>query len=320
MLSEIDLRGQTTKFLYDYKDSGDCEQTQDTVASSESTEPHEFPPCIVLYLLWKPGTYESAKTFVEVTIQKAVEKIINILDPPSDETGAAAGKEERMKKRGKKLYVVVDKIISSGASREDDEPGARKRRFQVQVQIAEQLARQTAVSPKLRLLVDGITVGLSDHPQAAPGLEACMEAILHGSKDRRKVKDEKSFIGIVCEDPDELLGIQEGAETDAVQGLLQSRSVAEWNGNGDIMSFAARAHTFWKKHYNFVEPPPRSDDSPRKSPRRRRKKRRGSETNSQLEAAEQVATWMVWIFFVVVIAHLWKIYGDDILNTLSQDP
>jgi len=53
------------------------------------------------------------------------------------------------------------------------------------IATAEQLARAVASSRFLRTRIDGISVGITSDARAAPGLEACMDAVERGAKERR---------------------------------------------------------------------------------------------------------------------------------------
>ena len=56
----------------------------------------------------------------------------------------------------------------------------------IEIQTAEKLARAVASSTFLRNRIDGISIGItSDTRRAAPGLEACMDAVTRGAKERR---------------------------------------------------------------------------------------------------------------------------------------
>jgi len=139
-----------------------------------------------------------------------------------------------------KVYLVVDALATATDSQDNE---TRQRIYDSQVQTVEKLSRCVTQSKELRDELQGFTIGISNHMRAAPGLEKCMEAIIWGSRDRRKVEGGKSSVGIVTLHPDDLVGLQE--EPDAAQGVLQSITCAEWNGNGDMASFAKRAHVLW---------------------------------------------------------------------------
>jgi hypothetical protein len=152
--------------------------------------------------------------------------------------------------------------------------------------LAEELARKVAKDPKLRHLCEGITVGVSNHERAAPGLEACVNAICIGEKDRRKeheanpqkVSSTKSLMGVMAVDPDECLGLQSADETDAAQGVLQARVCAEWNGQGNLQTFSERARKSWRLKHGLLPEPEMTGPKRRKIPRRRQQRPQPSET------------------------------------------
>ena len=223
MLSEIELRAHSTIFLCDY----DCDQTEETIDSIDSdnsfhSEPI-FPPFCVLYILWRPQMVSSAKAFAEGMIQDHVQKIKN----SSSNT---------------KIYLLVDILVPEVPM---DDESAKLRRYQAQVDLAQTLARRVARTVELRTFVEGITVGVANHVRAAPGLEVAMESVSIGSKTRRRYdNDSRSFVGVICYHPDDLLGLAD-TETDAAQDVMQSITCAEWSGCGDLKSFASRAHAQW---------------------------------------------------------------------------
>jgi len=197
-----------------------------------------------------------------------------------------------------RLYLVVDRIVpyhsktntktkakqdDSNTKIDKDEAEARKkeereiqqRQFEVEVDLAERLARHIASHPKLRSLFHGITVGVANHKRAAPGLEACMDVVNLGAADRRKFgRDTRSHVGIVTMSDEDLLGLDEEGEADAAQDILQTRISMEWNGRGNLQSFAFRAHAMWR--HDFGLPPQPSDDYAL-TPNKRRIPRRASQ-------------------------------------------
>lgn len=221
MLSEIELKGNSTLFLCDYA----CDNTADTAGDSEAeaSEPESpFPSYVLLYILWRPDMEASPNALTKGIITESVKHLKSLTGPDCQ------------------IYLVVDSLTESTSSNEE----IRKRQYLSQVQTVERLARCVATSKELRDEIQGLTVGISNHIRAAPGLEKCMEAMCWGSKDRRKNGDDStSSIGIVAQHPDDLIGLQK--EPDAAQGVLQSYTGAEWNGNGDLMSFAKRIHVKW---------------------------------------------------------------------------
>lgn len=179
------------------------------------------------------------------------------------------------------VYVIVDRVhhTSDSTPRAEDD-AARISRHVVEEDAAKNLAKAVSNHPKLRKYVDGITVGVSSHERAAPGLEACVKAVTYGASTRRRhgksmqghQSDEsrtKSPIGVVSEHPDHFLGSQSQTVTDAVQGVLQTRVCAEWNGRGDLESFLRRADSCWRKKHGL--PQPQEPIQRRKIPRRIRR-------------------------------------------------
>eukprot|EP00590_Aulacoseira_subarctica_P003946 CAMPEP_0172421812 /NCGR_PEP_ID=MMETSP1064-20121228/8037_1 /TAXON_ID=202472 /ORGANISM="Aulacoseira subarctica , Strain CCAP 1002/5" /LENGTH=458 /DNA_ID=CAMNT_0013162389 /DNA_START=128 /DNA_END=1500 /DNA_ORIENTATION=- len=128
----------------------------------------------------------------------------------------------------------------------------------------EQFCRTVAKSPIIRSHVDGVTIGFTNEVRAAPGLEAVLSAVTHRARDRRtfvKVMGDsaviddptKSNITVVTTCPEIFIGLDTSGETDAAQGLMQSLTRIEWNGNGDYMSFASRAHCQWKEYHGVAD-------------------------------------------------------------------
>ena len=206
------------------------------------------------------------------------------------------------------LYLVVDIAASpeDDTTEQNNDKDARQRQFQVQVDTAERLARHVAQSKEFRLLVDGITVGISNHVRAAPGLEACVDAVSVGSTHRRRNSrsDAKSNIGLVALNPDDLLGLQDETVTDAAQGVLQSRTCAEWNGNGNLLTFAKRAHSAWCIAHGVDEEDPSLQS---RSPKSRKRRQRGRLEEHDLDI-DPLMTCLVVFFFGYVLSHVWVTY------------
>ncbi len=101
-----------------------------------------------------------------------------------------------------RIYVVVDRISSPLPSasplREkgnlsshqspivDNVDTILHHRYNCEVTLAKQLARAASTSIFLRERIDGITIGIASDDRATPGLEACMDAVERGAKERRK--------------------------------------------------------------------------------------------------------------------------------------
>lgn len=99
-------------------------------------------------------------------------------------------------------------------------------------------------------------MGVTDQVRAAPGLvEGVLSTLSHGSRERRIARKacpesegiDKSIISVVALTEDDFIGLDPARETDAAQGIDQSIVRAEWNGQGDHISFASRAHTIWRE-------------------------------------------------------------------------
>mmetsp|Transcript_13654 Transcript_13654/g.28204 ORF Transcript_13654/g.28204 Transcript_13654/m.28204 type:complete len:467 (-) Transcript_13654:132-1532(-) len=265
------------------------------------------PRYSILYVLWRPDTMTNdPDEFVNDVLVPAIEMIekrVDIVPSPDhlfmetplssgsfDEEGTAASFEnskgeakqssqsvdgsnhdEKKRPQSTSLYIVVDRAVvfesSSNDSSEEENNEAELAHYAQQEELANQVVRQAALL--LRDRCEGISVFCANHERAAPGLEACMNAVLVGTSDRRRfVNKSKSFspfsqrrssssdsnshenhqwsyCGTVALQSNDFLGMQLQAETDAVQGVMQSFWCAEWNGRGNLASFAKRAHTQW---------------------------------------------------------------------------
>jgi hypothetical protein len=238
MLSEIQNSAHSTLFLSDHYHDDD--HTTETVPSSEGgshAEQHAaelLSPYALLYILWRPDMPSSPRALTYGLIRESVQQLKSLMEYDS---------------RDCNIYLVVDCLATvrgeQGQPAPDSDEESIHSLYQSQVIVAELLARSVAQCRELRDQLQGFTIGISNHVRAAPGLEACMESIVWGSRDRRKIRDCRSTVGIVALHPDDLVGLQNELETDAAQGVLQSLTCAEWNGNGDLMSFAKRAHIQW---------------------------------------------------------------------------
>lgn len=118
--------------------------------------------------------------------------------------------QQKQQQQLTRIYIVVDRIspplpsapplLDSGNSllhqlpthddniaQDDINIGAIKdHRYNCEVAIAKQLARAASTSSYLRERIDGITIGIASDDRATPGLEACMDAVERGAKERRK--------------------------------------------------------------------------------------------------------------------------------------
>ena len=146
------------------------------------------------------------------------------------------------------IYLVVDRLAPTTTDNNNDDDDTQQQQQQ-QLMVVEELARRVSTHPTLRVHCQGITVGLSHHQRAAPGLEACSNALQYGAADRRRrrLRSSSRLLGVVTRHPRDLLGLDEEASTDAASGIVQSRMAAEWGGLGTIESFAERAHAEWRR-------------------------------------------------------------------------
>lgn len=183
-----------------------------------------------------------------------------------DQQSARVGKDDEGRDTIS-VYIVVDRLaVSDQRTIDTSDPLESTRQLErhyreEEVKI-EDLARKVAKHVQLRELCEGITVGLSNHERCAPGLEACADAVSFGAKERRtalasmtSTSDGRSSLGIVTNEPNDLIGLQSEETTDAAQGVMQMRLSTEWNGQGNIKSFAERAQKFWRQQHGLVDFP-----------------------------------------------------------------
>jgi len=229
MLSEIEQNSSKISFLCDHE----CDGTAETESESEIDD-CSLSSDILLYILWRPDMVASPKALTQGIIQQSVNQLKTMTEP-----------------RSTNIYLIVETIAPQQndnikESSQSEKLKEQQRLYQHQVEVAEDLVRCVTRHKTLRDDLQGLTVGICDHVRAAPGLEACMDAIVLGSRDRRMKGSlgGKSNIGLVTRHPDDLIGLADG-ETDAAQGVLQSITCCEWNGNGDLSTFAKRAHIRW---------------------------------------------------------------------------
>jgi hypothetical protein len=308
MLSELEIKAHSTLFLCDYQED---EETQDTAESSISEEHAPFPSKhttmpshAILYLLWRPDQTSSIRAFADGHILAAIQHYNSLVETMSGSSH---------------LYLVVDIVaIHPNKDDDDDTDGAKqKRHFQVAVHTCETLCRHVAQS--FRCLLEGITVGISNHVRAAPGLDACVDAISVGARDRRQFvsRDEKSPVGLVALHPHDLLGLQhESSEqvTDAVQGVLQSQTCAEWNGNGNLVTFARRAHSAWCVAHHVTE------HKSSTSCTRKERKRRNVLDDGDVSLAQPGKAFCILFLFGLLASHLWQKYEDSMLDNTTNVP
>jgi len=224
----------------------------------------------------------------DVIIQERKKDVSN--SPCSTGTSPRAGHGINKEMDCTNIYLVIDKIYSrrchnrSDEAKVDDETYSKESYHASQVKIVEELARSVAKSKVLRSLAQGISIGVTSERKAAPACETLLSAVLFSSAKRRRLikynqhrrKNQpnnnlktqsgevvpqscgstKSFISILTLGPNDLLGIpveDEVEDLHAVQDIIQSVTRAEWNGNGDAISFAKRAQSAWKKFNNCFD-------------------------------------------------------------------
>ena len=147
-----------------------------------------------------------------------------------------------------------------------------------------------------------------------------------------------SPIAIVACQPDDLEGMNHdhhhhhhNDDTDASQKLLQSRISAEWNGKGDYKTFSDRAMSdyrqVWYAHASGnVSLHGDGGGSGwrrfgRKKPKVPRISKNGADeaNEDEYDVDESISNAMVIAFLVLVVAYVWKYYGNAILWFLYAD-
>mmetsp|Transcript_8413 Transcript_8413/g.12973 ORF Transcript_8413/g.12973 Transcript_8413/m.12973 type:complete len:270 (+) Transcript_8413:130-939(+) len=201
MLSEIEQNASSVLYLCDH----DCDGTAETAAESDVDDCH-FPSYLLLYILWKPDMTASPRALTEGIIQKSVKQLKSLTDA-----------------KNRNIYLVVETIATKQRNPKNfvslaEKQNEKENLYNYQVGVAEELARCITQNKALRDDLQGLSVGISDHVRAAPGLEACMDAINFGIRQRRKGNcDLKSSIGIIARSTDDLTGLDPSQETDAAQ-------------------------------------------------------------------------------------------------------
>jgi|AntRauTorckE5430_2_1112549.scaffolds.fasta_scaffold03212_3 hypothetical protein len=379
MLSEIQLKSHSMVFLRDLFPIQGEDDTQDlstasslgssnsnengsdntteehTDAETEEDQQHDdasgalqqkrklLPPCVMLYLLWRPDSqFDTPESYAKNVVKPAIDQILQLHKSSSEFS------EEHSTSA---IYVVVDRIAVINQS-----PHLEALRKD-QIEVSEKLVRIVATDADLclRNIIQGISVGLSNDFRAAPGLETCMDAILVGDGERRhfprKSKKEmsiirngreldsgRSCIGIVTEYPEDLTGLDLSGETDAVQNLhLHARSTGNWSGKGNILNFAARAQKTWRELWDFDCLAVQSGRDLKcignmHSILSRRRRKNGNKDNKKNETlsmhylssqqlrqrTEQKAEMMIVFFLAFLATFLWTNYNEEIRNILKN--
>jgi len=290
MQSELQVHANSVHFL--------CDVPKNTSSISSDNKsnaaPPAFPPSIILYLLWKPNTYPTPRSFADGPLSECVRQCLlangeeapdteledartsprtspysprrqsfeqqlsveareemrkksdpldafvnldygndgskgresaseihgGIADSNLSEKYSQTQQQKNQKEQITKIYVVVDRIspsdmdeslngfgelpsfpdiVSSSTSNESNKqvqpirkPSQSTSTAQQQlnqqnneIRTAEKLARAVASSSFLRSRIDGISIGITSDARAAPGLEACMDTVERGAKERR---------------------------------------------------------------------------------------------------------------------------------------
>ncbi|KAL3805888.1 hypothetical protein HJC23_007849 [Cyclotella cryptica] len=209
-----------------------------------------------------------------------------------------------------------------------------------EIKTAESLARAVASSRFLRNRIDGISIGITSDSRAAPGLEACMDAVARSCPERRGVANQipnqtllakmnvedslrglrsrppyQSPISIVVCKPEDLDGRGEADShhqhhsEHTPHPLLQCRVTAEWNGNGDYNTFSDRAMQEWRRVWSDSNEEGKYGLLKRRVPRLSRKIDDDEEVFD-----EPVSTLMVIAFIIGIVWYIWKSYSEHIYS------
>jgi len=289
MLSEIEEHSNSIIFLEDWTRASQMTMV-DKIKDSDVEDIRNVknPSHVILYMLWQPYTYSSCRDFIESVVIKNVARI-----------GSLVGNDDS--RDSLKLYLVVDKI-SRDINNSDSHtctPESKEAYHIQETKIVEDFARSVAKSTVLRPIIDGIVVGVADNLRAAPALEAVLSTVTFASSKRRHIANAstvKSIVDVVAANADELTGLDPEKEPDAVDGLKQSLTCAEWNGNGDYESFASRAHEDWMKTsgYSYLE-------------------------DRDLNSVEHTSTLMILSVFTAVLAYFCYYYSFPDLSHIFSD-
>lgn len=310
MLSELEIKAHSMLFLCDHQEDEETQDTAESSISGEHVPPSQttLPSHAILYLLWRPDQTSSVRAFADGHILPAIQRYNTLVETMSGPSN---------------LYLVVDFVVvhpDTEQKDDDADDGARQQRhFQVATRTCEQLCRHVAQS--FRCSLEGITVGISNHVRAAPGLEACVDAIGVGAQDRRRFvsRDERSPVGLVALHPQDLLGLlgdDSEQVTDAVQGVLQSQTCAEWNGNGNLLTFARRAHSAWCVAHHVTE----QHKSSTSGTKNKRKRRNVLDNDGDVSLGHSGKAFFVLFLFGIVASRLWHMYEDSMSDNTTNVP
>jgi len=284
-----------------------------------------------------------------------------------------SGVAKRKEKSAPHIYIVIDRICSgppplprlsfmTNETALEDERQWNEDHNDCQIALTKELIQTVATSQTLdlRSVIEGITVGISTDVKAAPGLERIMDAIMVGDAERRVMLERNrrgtsaatteaeiftggkwtmddpqcSCIGIIADHPDDLLGLDQTKEADAVQGMaLHSRMYAEWSGRGIILNFATRSQKLWRScllkgrgvtmasgtsnELDQVCITKRSIMSRRERRKQQRRKAKSLGSGDMKKRSEDLSNIFVAVFLAFMYAYIWKYYGEDLKDAAS---
>ena len=239
------------------------------------------PRFVILYLLWQPNHTQNIDDFVETVVLWNVQRVLHVYGLSIEQFTTAS-------ETGLHIYCIIDRVDVVAVANDYDhtslEDGIHMTSDHTYLDIASspsstgfthcqqrarQLAHQVATHSCLRRLLQGINVAISNHIRATPGLEACIHALQVGSEDRNRFgsdeRSKKSSMSVMTTHHDALIGSiwqhhQQGDEQQlhdlhGANNVLQTRMVAEWNANGNLHSFAQRAHAEWRRDHGLLQQP-----------------------------------------------------------------
>jgi len=319
MLSEIEQQSLLPVYLDEYPDDNDDQaairnrersesnSTQQTVETEDSGELYrhiQLPEFAILYLLWDLGgglgstTHTwAAETYATKILKPTLEKYKSLAQKvhraKSGSNNSTATVQENDESFPLHIYVVIDVLFWQV---DDDSNIGQK--------VAHHLTQTILNDSSIIQSMDGVTVGYANHVRAAPGLEACLDSIMLGTKDRRRFGSElkgshKSCVGLICHSLQDLVGYDAETETDAVQGvdqelnhgvLLKRDGQQQPLHDDDVDDFqppigiyARDAHKHWRVHKANLTPEPTLEELEAQQEKR-------SETNN------------LWIYALLAVA------------------
>ena len=243
LLSELQVHA--AQFWQQQQQDDDDSNNNEHDISSDNNKSHQKRTSSFwcLYLFWRPNDLQC------ITPNDYIQ---NVIRPVLRELNS------------QHVFLVVDRLVLEEEEEDDDNNNNNTTTQQTTTTAFEEAERAAetlvqTVAKELRDQLQGITVGLSNHKRAAPGLEVCCQIVTYGAGERRQRQyaAAKSLIGLACQHADDdLLGHDpHPQETDAVQNVHQVRISAEWKGS--FQEFAHRAHAVWLKNHHRHHHPER---------------------------------------------------------------